>query len=155
MFFASELSKCRKVKLLFGVLLGFSLFFIIVVFPLLWIFKAPIPKTDIDLVKEYVYYRLNFTPSTVKGAYFNSLQYIYPLYDETVKDEILFIKNNSIYQMFIVSEVVKEVRNPLYKVYGTLVRFKCKSTCEKLKEGKVKFFVKNVEGKFLLEGLNW
>ncbi len=154
--FASELSKCRKVKFIYGVFIVFSLCIIFIVFPILWFFKAPVQKTGIDFVREYVEKRMNYTPDTVEDAYFNEYQSIFPMYKTVVKDEIEFIKKNKIYQMVIVLDINNKLEDKSkYLVYIKRVKFSCieKDKCKKLYESKMeKIYVRNVGSrKYILE----
>jgi len=154
--FASELSKCRKMKFLYGIVIALSFFVIFIIFPLLWFFKAPIPKTTEDYIKEYVVNRLTFTPSTVEEAYFNQYQYQIPLYSKIVKKEIEFIKKNKIYQYVIIKDIMPLSEKNKYLVYVKQVRFECskETACRKIYESKRddKIYVRDVgEHKFLLE----
>lgn len=106
--FASELSRCRVFKAIFGwiaVFFGFVLFFVV---PLMWILQAPIEKTDRDFVKEYLYERFNFTPDTVDKAFHSPYQYVFPLYEETIKEEVNYVKSERIYQVFRLVSLKKE-----------------------------------------------
>ena len=154
--FASELSKCRTIKLIYGIFLGISAFIIFVLFPILWFFKAPVPKTGVDFVREYVVQRLNFTPDTVEKAYFNPLQATFPLYKSLVKEEIDFVKKNKIYQYAIILDINHNFDDKnKYLIYVHRVRFSCifKNKCDKLLENKLeKLYVRAVEdGKFIIE----
>ncbi len=138
--FASEISRCRVFKAIFGWLAVFFGFIAFVVFPILWIFKAPVEKTDLDFAREYLYKRFVFDYRTVDDAYFNNLQYIFPLYKETVKDEIDFIKRNRVYQMLRVNDIRQN--NDTFTAKGRLVKFSCKNICEKLFDEYVEIILK-------------
>jgi len=152
--FSSDLSKCRKVKFIYGLLLGVSAFVIFIVFPTLWITKAPIPKTSEDYLKEYVYYRLNFTPNTVYDAFYNPLQYKFPLYNDAVKGEIETIRTQEIYQIFKLQRINSHINEdlPRWDVYGKLTKISCLQTCEKLYDGNVKIVISMPEpNRFVIE----
>lgn len=142
--FASELSRCRTFKAIFGWIAVILAFLSFIVFPLLWIFKAPIPKTDIDFAKEYVYERFNFTPDTAYSAYHNEYQYIFPLYDETIKDELNYIVSNKVYQVFHLKKL-KKIGEREYLAVGRLARLSCKSQCNLLFDDRVKVFLTRVK----------
>ncbi len=125
MIFASELSKCRKIKLLFGVFAFIFGFVALFIFPLYLLLKDP-AKSLKDYAVEYVYYRMNFTPETVNKAYYNPLQYQYPLYDEVVKDEIEFFRNKRVYQIFVPNTIIEEKKPELhFSFYGVITRIAC------------------------------
>ena len=155
--FASELSKCRKIKLLYGILLSISLFVVLLVFPVMWILAAPVEKTEKDFVFEYVVKRLNYTPDTVYKAVFTDLQYKFPLYEETVKEEIEIAKKLRLYQQFLPQKIKK--REKYFEVRGKVVQISCKDGCKVLldKEGivKVGMIKKKREKYFVVEEKNW
>ena len=153
--FASELSKCRVFKALFGwlaVIFGFMTF---VVFPILWILKAPIEKTDLDFAREYLYKRMVFSPNTVNEAYFNELQYQFPLYTEATKEEINYLKESKVYQSLILNNLSKVDKNS-FKANGILVRISCKEKdiCEKVMEKNVIIYLQMVKKfKFVIQNI--
>lgn len=155
--FASELSKCRKIKFLYGLLLSISAFVIFIVFPVMWILAAPVEKTDKDFVFEYVVKRLNYTPDTVYKAVFTDLQYKFPLYEETVREEIEIAKKIRLYQQFLPQKIRK--RDGYFEVRGKVVQISCKDGCKVLldKEGvvKVRGIKRKREKYFVVEEKNW
>lgn len=129
--FASELSRCRVFKAVFGwlaVVFGFIAF---IVFPILWILQAPVEKTELDFAKEYLYDRFVFDYRTVEDAYFNRLQYQFPLYKDTVKEEIEYVKRNKIYQLFKL-DTLKKTQDGQFIAQGRLVKISCKKVCERV-----------------------
>ena len=156
--FASELSKCRKIKFLYGVLLSVASLVIFIVFPLIWVASAPVEKTDEDFVYEYVMKRFNYTPDTVKNALFNNLQYVFPLYSEVIKEELEYVRNLHIYQQFI-PERLKEREN-IFLVEGHIVQVSCrKKGCEKVLDEKGTIKIKEIKEKrnrrFVVEEKSW
>jgi len=138
--FASELSRCRVFKAIFGwlsVFFGFIAFF---VFPILWILKAPVEKTELDFAKEYLYDRFVFDYKTVEDAYFSRLQYIFPLYKETVSEEIEYIKRNKIFQLFRLDNL-SQLEERKFIAKGRLIRISCKKACEKILDGYVEIIL--------------
>ena len=133
--FASELSRCRVFKAVFGWIAVFFGFMLFVVVPSLWILQAPIEKTERDFVKEYLYERFNFTPDTVDKAYHSPYQYVFPLYEETIRDEVSYVKNEKIYQIFRLVDL-KKIENRFY-VKGRLSRMRCKQQCSLIIDGYV------------------
>ena len=150
--FASELSKCRKLKALFGWIAFFLGFIVFIVFPLMWFFKAPIEKTSKDFVKEYVLYRMNFTPDTARDAFYNKLQYIHPLYQDIIEDEIRFITEHNIYQYFVLEKVISDYNTKIFRVRGNLIKFSCSlNQCKKIYDSKVSLFIREIKGKYTIE----
>lgn len=96
-------------------------FCLTVTFAVLWVF-TPEPKKDIDFLKEYIYRRYNFTPSTVRDAYYNPLQYRTLVYDTAVQPEISEILRLRLYSFFIVDEIEKNLNG--FKVRGRKIVFK-------------------------------
>lgn len=134
--FASELSRCRVFKAIFGWVAVFFGFVLFIVVPIMWILQAPIEKTERDFVKEYLYERFNFTPDTVDKAYHSPYQYVFPLYEETIKEEIKYVKNERVYQVFRLADLRKI--NGKFYAKGRLARMRCKGQCSLIFDGYVK-----------------
>lgn len=151
--FASELSKCRKLKFLYGFLLSLSVVVLVIGVPVYLTLKTPIPKTDRDYVKEYILERMNFTPDTIYQAYHSEYQYVFPLYDETIRDEITYAQQFQIYQQFILTNLLQN-RDKSFTGKGILVKFSCKETCNMVYRGRVLVNVKKVkDGRFVVESI--
>lgn len=149
--FASELSKCRVWKAVYGwlsVVLGFILFIIV---PLWYFLALPIEKTEEDFVREYVMQRMNFTPDRVGEAYHSPLQYEFPLYETVIKDEVAYAIDRQIYQVFSMRNVVK-AQDGGYVANGRLVRISCLNQCEKVYDKFVKIIISQPRaGKFIVK----
>lgn len=142
--FSSDLSKCRKVKFLYGVLLSISAFIMFIVFPLMWFFRAPVKKAPIDYLNEYVYARMNYQPYTIKQAFFNPLEYQFPLYSTSVEPRLQYDLQNNIYQIFKIQSSFYVPQKSQYVVVGNLTRISCDiyNNCNSHYNGSAKLFIK-------------
>jgi hypothetical protein len=125
--FVSELSRCLKVKTIYKFLFWTTLLggLFIAFLLILWLGRS-IPKTEKDFIKEYLYCRLNFSPQTIKQAYYCPLQYKDVYYDARVKGIIDYVKEKQIYQEFIL-QTLKRIKNNEWQAKGEFIRFTCKS----------------------------
>ncbi len=151
--FASELSNCRAKKLLYGVVISVCLFVIFIVFPIMWIFKAPIKKTTRDFVYEYIANRENYTYQDVDKAFHGQYQYMYPMYDNLNSALINYIKSQQMYQGFHIDSITFLPKTNEWIVSGML--FRCmldnltsQYTCSSKEK---RFRVKEINGKFVVE----
>lgn len=136
--FASEISKCRVWKAIYG---WIAVIFAIILFigvPVAYFLNTPVEKRDIDFAKEYVLLRMNFTPDKVGNAYHNPLQYQFPLYDTVIKDEVDFVVSKQIYQVFGFSSLYKDSQTGKFIAQGRLVKFSCIDSCSKVYDRFVK-----------------
>ena len=155
--FASELSACRVKKLIYGIIIGITLFVIFIVFPIMWIFHAPIPKTTKDFVYDYITRRETYTYQTVNDAFHNPYQYIYPLYDKINAPLIGSIESNQTLQGFTVQSITHDLKDSsLWLVRGILFRCNYNMATQSY-DCTVKnktFKVKEINGKFIVENSN-
>jgi len=151
--FISELSRCLKVKTIYKLIAFLSFTFGVLGVIGLWIYTLfQPPKTQNDFVKDYIVCRMNFTPDTVKKAYYCSLQYTDPYYDERINPILQYIAENGIYQMFILQDLKHSKGYWIAK--GELVRFSCKNEaqdCLKLIDTTKEIKIYEVKGKFAVE----
>lgn len=132
-----------KKKLYFRLSLFF--FFTTLVFFFLWLF-SPSPMTPEDAGRLYLCQRLNYTPSTVERAF--SSPFEYRLFGDVVKErEVRWVRENEIYSLFVPLSVKREGKDVLV-AEGVRVLFT--PTRGVIKEERKRYYLRIVEGKFLL-----
>ncbi len=86
---------------------GFLFFLGMMFFAVLWLI-TPMPKTEEDYLRSYIYSRFNYDHNTARQAFFNDLQYMPIAYSQLMAPELRHIENQKIYHKFRIEKITKE-----------------------------------------------